>query len=134
MIADRYAHNPDQQTGPHHDDEGSAEETVTIFSFLYYFARPLTRSCITLTSHHPFVDALHLNAASFALRRAWLISILRFHGRPLLHVQRVAQLASFLSHRPLTFYIRLSFSAMDTAWSVRWVSTYIRWHLLYLYL
>ena len=31
-----------------------------------------------------------------------------------------------LSHGPLTFYIRLSFSAMDTAWSVRRVSTYIK--------
>ena len=27
-IADRYAHNPNRQTGPHHDDEGSAEETA----------------------------------------------------------------------------------------------------------
>ena len=27
-IADWYAHNPDRQTGPHHDDEGSAEETA----------------------------------------------------------------------------------------------------------
>ena len=31
-----------------------------------------------------------------------------------------------LSHRPLTLYIRLGFSAMDTAWSVRRVSTYIK--------
>ena len=36
-------------------------------------------------------------------------------------------------HLPFT-YIRLGVSAMDTAWSVRQVSTYIRRHLLYLYL
>ena len=34
----------------------------------------------------------------------------------------------------LLLYICLSFSAMDTAWSVRRVSPYIRRHLLYLYL
>jgi hypothetical protein len=27
-IADQYAYSPDRQIGPHHDDEGSAEETV----------------------------------------------------------------------------------------------------------
>ena len=32
VIADRYAHNPDWQTGPHHDDEGSAEETAEALS------------------------------------------------------------------------------------------------------
>ena len=42
-----------------------------------------------------------------------------------LHVQRVAQPTSFLSHGPLTLYIHLSFSATDTAWSVRRVSTYV---------
>ena len=55
-----------------------------------------------------------------------------FHGRLLLHVQRVVQPASFLSHGPLTIYTYLSFSTLDTAWSVRRVSTYIRRHLLYL--
>ena len=29
-----------------------------IFSFLSYFARRLTRSCITLASHHPFCGCL----------------------------------------------------------------------------
>ena len=53
------------------------------------------------------------------------------HGRLLLHAQRVAQPTSFLSHGPLTLYIRLSHSATDTAWSVRRVSTYIRQYLLY---
>ena len=100
-----------------------------------------------------FVDALRLNPAFIALRRAWPISVLLLHGRLLLHVQRVTQPTSFLSHGrlllhaqrvtqptsflshgPLIFYIRLSFSAMDIAWSVRWVPTYIRRHLLYLYL
>ena len=81
-----------------------------------------------------FVDALRLNSASLALRRAWPILTLRFHGRLLLHVQHVALPTSLLSHGPLTLYIRLSFSATDTAWSVRRVSIYIRRLLLYLYL
>ena len=43
----------------------------------------------------------------------------------LLHVQFAAQPTSFLSHRPLTIYIRLSFSAENTAWSVRRVPMYL---------
>ena len=43
----------------------------------------------------------------------------------LLHAQRVAQPTPFLSHKPLTLYIRLSFSTTNTAWSVRQVSMYI---------
>ena len=33
-IADQYAHHPDRQTGPHHDDKGSAEETAEASSLV----------------------------------------------------------------------------------------------------
>ena len=50
----------------------------------------------------------------------------------LFHVQLIAQPYLLLSHRPLSFYTRLSFPTADTAWSVRRVSTYLsRQHLLY---
>ena len=50
----------------------------------------------------------------------------------LLHVQLIAQPYLLLSHGPLFFYTHLSFPTVDTAWSVRQVSTYLSSrHLLY---
>ena len=71
------------------------------------------------------MDALRLNPASTVLRRAWLASRLSSHRRLLLHAQRVAQPTPVLSHGPLTLYILPSFSATNTAWFVRRVTTYI---------
>ena len=52
------------------------QRTVTISFFFSYIAHRLTRSCIALTSHHPFADALRLNLASTTLHCAWLTSLL----------------------------------------------------------
>ena len=82
---------------------------VTIFSFLYYFARPLTRSCITLTSHHPFADALRLNPASTTPCRAWLFFFVFSWTSLLLHVQRVVLPASFYRTDHLPFISALAF-------------------------
>ena len=54
-------------------------------------------------------DALRLNSASIVSCHAWLVSALSLYGRHLLHVQRVVQPTSFLSHEPLTFISALAF-------------------------
>ena len=128
-----------QQHGPKGNGSGSKPEHATAtscydFSFLslhHSSSDSLSRWTNFASSYQ---DALHLNPVSIVSHRTWPTSILRFHGRLLLHEQHVAQPACFLSHGPLTFYIRLGFSTMDIAWSVRWVTTYIRRYLLYLYL
>ena len=63
------------------------------------------------------MDALCLNPASISLRRAWLTSPLSRTSFTSCTTCCTANL--LLSHGPLTLYIRLCFSALDTAWSVR---------------
>ena len=69
-------------------------------------------------------DALRLNPASITSRRAWLY-FFSLTDVLLVHAQFAAQPTSLLSHGPLTIYIRLSFSATNTAWSMRRVSMYL---------
>ena len=76
-----------------------------------------------------FADALCLNPASITSRRAWPLSSLSWTSFTSCATCCTASI--LLSHGPLTLYIRLSFSALDTAWSVRRVSIYIRRLLLY---
>ena len=69
-------------------------------------------------------DTLRLNPASITSRRAWLY-FFSLTDVLLVLAQFAAQPTSLLSHEPLTIYIRLSFSATNTAWSVRRVSMYL---------
>ena len=102
------------------------------FSFLLSH-RSSDASLLFWTNFFPsFVDALRLNPASITSRRAWLTS--PFSRTSFTSCATCCTAYILLSHGPLTLYIRLSFSALDTAWSVRRVSTYIRRLLLYLYL
>ena len=108
---------------------GSSRSSVGCYdlSFLFFLQRSSNDSHSPWTNFSSsFADALCLNPASIALCHAWLVSLFYLLTDVLLlHVQHIVQPTSLLLHGPLTLYIRLSFSATNTAWSVRRVSMYI---------
>ena len=94
------------------------------FSFLLSHRSVDTSLLLWTNFFSSFVDALRLNSASITSRRAWLT--FSFSRTSFTSCTTCCTAYLLLSHRLLTLYIRLSFSALDTTWSVRRVSIYIK--------